>query len=63
MHGGVLLLKSNTPRWVFSRTLICTNGTKLHKACHIEFLLVIMKFPLLCGEWKLLKHEGKLLLT
>ena len=29
------LLKSNTPPWVFSRFLNCTNGTKLRKASHM----------------------------
>ena len=46
IHGGVLLLvklqaeactftKSNTPPWVFSRFLNCTNGTKSRKASYI----------------------------
>ena len=44
-HGGVLLLvklqafaisKSNTPLWMFSRFLNCTNGTKSRKASHFH---------------------------
>ena len=46
IHGGVLLLvklqakfcnftKSNTPPWMFSRFLNCTNGTKSCNASHI----------------------------
>ena len=38
-HGGVLLLvnftKSNTPSWVFSLFLNCTNGTKSCETSHI----------------------------
>ena len=42
-HGGVLLsiklacnfTKSNTPPWVFSRFLNCTNSTKSRKASHM----------------------------
>ena len=49
-YGGVLLLaklqvsacnftKSNTPRWVLSRFLNCTNGTKSHNVSQIYFEL------------------------
>ena len=36
-HRGVLLLvtKSNTPPWVFSRFLNCTNSRKSHNASHM----------------------------
>ena len=35
-NGGVLLLaKSNTPPWVFSRFLNCKNGTKSRNASHV----------------------------
>ena len=43
-HGGVLLLacnftKSNTPPWVFSRFLNCTNSTKSRNASQIVVTL------------------------
>ena len=34
-HGGVLIFKSNTPPWVFSRFSNCTKGNKLRKASHV----------------------------
>ena len=44
-HGGVLLLpfnltKCNTPPWVFSRFLNCTNGSKSCKTSHIFSILL-----------------------
>ena len=39
--GGVLLLKSNAPPWVFSRFLNCANGTKSCKVSHIENKCVV----------------------
>ena len=46
IYGGLLFLgkfqalacnftKSNTPSWVFSRFLNCTNGAKSHNALHM----------------------------
>ena len=39
--GGVLLLKSNAPPWVFSRFLNSANGTKSCKASHVENKCVV----------------------
>ena len=41
--GGVLLSKSNTPPWVYSRFSNCTNDTKSHKISHILFNLTMYK--------------------
>ena len=44
--------KINTPPWVFSRFLNCTNGTKTCKASHIRFNIIIGKM----GRVMISKH-------
>ena len=35
LHHKITVTKSNTPPWVFSHFLNCTNGTKSCKASHL----------------------------
>ena len=39
------LTKSNTPPWVFSCFLNCTNGAKSRHASHVVYLFLELIFP------------------
>ena len=49
-HGGVLILKINTPPWVIFTFLNCTNGTKSRNASYMTLIYTNMALKLIIRE-------------